>query len=154
MLINPVKWDRRFIELCHHVSSWSKDPSTTVGAVIVDDEHNVRAIGYNGFPRGIKDDGRLDNRETKYPMIVHAERNAIATCAKLGVRTEGCTLVCTHMPCSVCCGDIIQAGIKCVVVESSNSDFDSRWLETNQLAIDMFKESGVKLRITNMKDAK
>lgn len=140
------KWSRRFLELAAHISTWSKDPSTTVGALIVDSDKNVRAIGYNGFPRGVEDtQERLNNRELKYPIIVHAERNAIASCARLGIRTDGCTLVCTHFPCSVCAGIIINAGINKIIVKHSEVGFGERWGDDNKLALDMFNESGVKL---------
>ena len=70
-------WDKRFLELASVVGSWSKDPSTKVGAVIVNENKQIVSMGYNGFPRGVRDDYRLENRETKYNLIVHAEANAI-----------------------------------------------------------------------------
>ena len=69
-------WDLRFLDMSQLISSWSKDPSTQVGAVIVDSNNRVVSVGYNGFPQGISDDYRLDNRETKYKMILPAECNA------------------------------------------------------------------------------
>ena len=71
------KWDANFLTLANTVSMFSKDTSTKVGAVIVDDDNRVVSIGYNGFPKGVKDDHRLDNRELKYEMIVHAEANGV-----------------------------------------------------------------------------
>ena len=56
------KWDANFLTLANTVCMFSKDPSTKVGAVIVDDDKRVVSIGYNGFPKAIKDDYRLDNR--------------------------------------------------------------------------------------------
>ena len=68
---NNLKWNKRFIELCEHVSTWSRDPSTKVSAIIVDAEHNVRALGFNGLPRGVDDTTeRLENRELKYPKTI------------------------------------------------------------------------------------
>ena len=68
------KWDLRFIELAKHISGWSKDPSTKVGCVVVGEDREIRSTGFNGFPRGIDDNPeRLANRETKYPLICHAE---------------------------------------------------------------------------------
>src|SRR3989344_2191240 len=72
------KWDRRFLALAEHVAQWSKDPSTKTGAVIVDPNNRVVSLGYNGFPRGVNDlPERLSNRELKYKIIVHCERNAL-----------------------------------------------------------------------------
>ena len=71
-------WDKRFLDLAEHVAGWSKDPSTQVGCVIVNDKRVVVGLGYNGFPRGVEDTPeRLNDRPTKYLMVQHAEVNAI-----------------------------------------------------------------------------
>ena len=69
------------------------------------------------------------------------------TCARLGIRTDGCILVCTHIPCAQCAGPIINAGITKVIAKEPTTDFSSRWMETNSVTIDMFAESGVELII-------
>ena len=67
-----TRWDLRFIEMASLVASWSKDPSTKVGAVITNDKNHVVSLGFNGFPRGVED--RLNvNRETKLARTIHAE---------------------------------------------------------------------------------
>jgi dCMP deaminase len=143
-VLNVDKWNARFLNLAKTVSSYSKDPSTKVGAVIVDEDDNVRTIGYNGFPRGVNDtEERLNDRPVKYALTVHAELNAICTCARVGVPTKGATMVCTHFPCSVCAGAIVQAGFKEVVVLAPSEDFDSRWNETNNYARTIFTEGNV-----------
>ena len=81
------KWDKRFLEMAKVVSTWSKDPSTKVGTVAVRNR-TVIAQGYNGFPRGIKDDDRYNDREIKYKFIVHSEMNAIYNAAQNGVSLE------------------------------------------------------------------
>ena len=68
------KWDRRFIELALHVATWSKDPSSKVGAVIVDEHRRVVSVGFNGFPAGVSDEEVP--RERKLLRVVHAEMNA------------------------------------------------------------------------------
>ena len=73
------KWDKRFLELAKHISGWSKDPSNQVGAVIVNLEKKIVAVGYNGFPKGVADDDRLSYRDKKYDIILHAEENALIT---------------------------------------------------------------------------
>ena len=66
------KWDARWLEIAGVVSTWSKDPSTKIGAIAVKDKRLV-STGYNGFPRGIQDyDDRWNNREEKYKYVVHA----------------------------------------------------------------------------------
>lgn len=85
-----MKWDLRYLEMAKLVASWSKDPSTRTGAVIADPDNCIVATGYNGFARGVKDSReRYANRELKYKMIVHCERNAIIYARR---DLTGCTL--------------------------------------------------------------
>ncbi len=104
-----TNWDERFLELATLVSSWSKDPSTKVGCVLVGPDKVVLSVGYNGFPRGVEDSSeRLNQRDIKYRMVQHAETNAIQN-AQGNLR--GATVYVTHKPCSNCCGALIQAGL-------------------------------------------
>lgn len=133
-----MSWDDRFLELATVISSWSKDPSTQVGAVIVDDDNRVISIGYNGFPKGIKDDHRLSNRDLKYEMVVHAEANALLFA---NAPVKGCTIYTwPFQPCSRCASLIIQAGIRRVV---SVENKDQKWCGNFQLAHDMLIEARV-----------
>jgi dCMP deaminase len=132
------KWDARFLSLAEHVAQWSKDPSTKVGAVIVDDKRRVVGVGYNGFARGVKDtDERLQNRDVKYKLVVHAESNALDNAAY----TEGCTLYCTFFPCPQCAARIIQKGIRRVVALANPSD--ERWAEEQKFSKQQFDDAGV-----------
>lgn len=134
------KWDLRFIEMARNAASWSKDPSTQVGSVIVDDDKRVVSVGYNGFPKGVSDDERLYDREEKYKMIVHAERNALLFANK---DVKNCSIYTyPFMPCSVCAGMIIQAGIKRVVTVKNNN---ARWQKDFVVSRQMFKEAEVDL---------
>jgi dCMP deaminase len=111
--MNNTDWDTRFLVLADHVSGWSKDPSTKVGAVIVNADKQVLSLGYNGFPRGVSDDAnRYIDRPLKHLFVAHAERNALDN-AFTDVR--GATLYATLCPCNECAKSIIQRGIKRVV---------------------------------------
>jgi len=112
------KWDIRFMRIAKEISQWSKDPSSKIGAVIVNDDHRILATGYNGFPRGIQDDeDRLNNREIKYSLIVHAEMNALMNALYSGVSVKGTTLYVYGLPvCDNCTKSVIQAGISRVVI--------------------------------------
>jgi len=134
------KWDLRFLEMARNSAGWSKDPSTKVGAVIVDDDKRVISVGYNGFPKGVTDDKRLHDREEKYKMIVHAERNALLFANK---DVKNCSIYTyPFMPCSVCAGMVIQAGIKRVVTVKNNNN---RWQKDFVVSRQMFKEAEVDL---------
>jgi len=136
------KWHKNFLELAKTVSTFSKDPSTQVGAVIVDDDNRVISIGYNGFPKGIKDDHRLDNRELKYEMIIHAEANALLFA---NAPVKGCTIYTwPFQPCSRCASLIIQAGIRRVVSVESVS-WALNWSSNFQLAHDMMTEARIEI---------
>jgi len=136
------KWHERFIKLAHEVATWSKDPSTKVGCILVKDK-KVISTGYNGFPKGISDSfDRLMDREQKYEMTVHAEINAITTAALHGVSTEGATAYITFNPCSRCAAVLINAGVDLVYVSTAN-DIPTRWLENFILASKMLAEAGV-----------
>ena len=134
------KWHMRFLEMAELVGSWSKDPSTKVGAVIVDDNRRVICLGYNGFPKGVADNERLEDREEKYKMIVHAERNALLFSNS---DLTNCTMFTyPFMPCPVCAGMIIQSGIKRVVSVESNNE---RWEKDFAISRKMFNEAEIQL---------
>ena len=135
-------WNKRFIELAMHISEWSKDPSSKVGAVIVDANRRIVSTGYNGFPRGVVDSKeRLENRDIKYRMVLHAEENAIMFAKQ---NLQGCSLYVTTMPpCSHCAALIIQSGIKHVY--TPKCDIPDRWTESVAITKQMFSESGVTL---------
>lgn len=140
------KWDIRFLDLAKLVSSWSKDPSTQVGAVIVDSKNRIVSVGFNGFPQKIKDDTRLECRESKYNTIVHAECNAIMFANK---SLEGCTLYTyPFQPCSNCAGMIIQSGITRVVTLKLKEEYD-RWKTNFQMAKDLFQEANISVDYIN-----
>lgn len=134
------EWDKKFLDMAEMVSAWSKDPSTKVGAVIVDKNNRLVSVGYNGFPRGIKDDDRLNKRDKKYDIIVHAEMNAILFA---NVPIQGFTLYTYPFePCSRCASVIIQTGISRVV---SLTNKENRWEDNFQISRNLFREAGVKL---------
>jgi dCMP deaminase len=120
------KWDIRFLELADKVASWSKDPSTKTGAVIVDQERRVVSLGYNGFARGMLDTPALyADRETKYSRVVHCEMNAVMVAAR---PVDGCTLYTTPGPsCDRCAVHMIQAGIRRFVFWAPTPERRQRW---------------------------
>jgi dCMP deaminase len=138
----PDHWDQRFLSLAEHVANWSKDPSTKVGAVIADPLCRIVSLGYNGFPRGVRDDKeRLENRELKYRFVVHAERNALLFA---GRPLTGCTLYTyPFQPCSQCAAMIVQAGIKRVI--TLNAPVEQRWVDDFTVAKTILREGGVYL---------
>ncbi|MEJ1337857.1 MAG: dCMP deaminase family protein, partial [Candidatus Sedimenticola sp. (ex Thyasira tokunagai)] len=115
-----MKWDTRFLGLAAHISAWSKDPSSQVGAVITD--HNrIVSLGYNGFAAGVEDrESRLADRNCKLNLTIHAEENAMIF-AKRDLR--GCTVFVTHPPCPRCASKLIQEEIKRIVYINPSNDF-------------------------------
>jgi dCMP deaminase len=113
-----LTWDKRYLQLAETIATWSKDPSTQVGAVAVGHKGQILSQGYNGFPRGVKDfEYRLTEREVKYDLIVHAEMNCIYNATYNGVSLDGSTLYVHGLPiCHECAKAIIQVGIQRVVM--------------------------------------
>jgi len=140
------KWDQRFLRLAGHISDWSKDPSTKVGCVVVGSDREIRSTGFNGFPRGIEDSSeRLDDRNQKYPLICHAEENAIMHAARVGVSLKGCVAYVTWPPCTRCARSLIQAGVV-EVVFPENIDVPERWVADFDMSMSMMKEAGLEVR--------
>lgn len=118
-------WDDRYLKLCKEVASWSKDPSTKVGCVIIDDYGRPVSFGYNGFAKGVNDsEERLLDRGTKLKYTLHAENNAILSASK---QLDGCTVYVTHPPCVHCLSQMKQCRISRVVCVKPDVDFSSRW---------------------------
>ncbi len=141
-----AKWDRRFVELARHISQWSKDPSTKVGCVVVGPDREIRSTGFNGFPRGIADDpDRLGDRARKYPLVCHAEENAIMHAARIGVALKGCTAYVTWPPCTRCARSLVQAGLH-EVVYPAEVDVPERWADEFAMSLELFHEAGVEVR--------
>ena len=133
-------WDERFLGLAQHVATWSKDPRTKVGAVLVNETKQVLSVGYNGFPRGVYDcPERYNNRSIKLLFVAHAERNALDNATSV----EGATLYSTLFPCTDCAKGIIQRGIKRVVTSEPSPAQHERF--NCDISAIMFKEAGVEL---------
>lgn len=149
-VLRLTKWDARMLGLVNLVATWSKDPSTGVGAAIVDTKNRVVSLGFNGFPRAIYDDEAvLANREEKLRRTIHAEENALLFA---GRSVEDCTIYLTHPPCARCAAKLIQAGIARVVAQTPPDGFGERWAEDMRSAVAMFEESGVECEFVPKSD--
>lgn len=140
------KWHRRWLQLARHISTFSKDPSTKVGAVIIDKNNKLVSIGYNGFPKDVEDTTeRYLDKKIKYSMIVHAEQNAILN---TNVDLQDCTLYVypTLMKgacCNECAKSVATKGIKNVVYYKTEPN--ERWTDQGKTTLTMFAESNVKI---------
>ena len=140
------KWDRRFMAMAFLVASWSKDPSTQCGSVIVDTNKRIVSVGFNGFPKGTSDEETLyNNREEKYEKILHSETNSILFAQR---DLTGHTMYVVPLPpCSRCMSLIIQSGIKRVVSIQPSEDLKKRWWGSNLLSFSMAKQAGVDITL-------
>lgn len=140
-----IKWDEYFMGIAQLSALRSKDPSTQVGACIVDRDHKVVSIGYNGMPRGVDDNqlpwGHGEGLASKYLYVCHAEFNAILN-TRDGAHLNGCILYVTLFPCNECAKAIIQVGIK-EVVYLSDKYADGTIYEASKKLLTM---AGVSLR--------
>lgn len=140
------KWHLRFLRLAREVASWSKDPSTQVGCVIVDQSRRVVSLGFNGLPAGLHDTAeRLLNRDLKLALTIHAEENALLFA---GRPVHGCVAFVTRHPCAHCAAKLIQSGIGAVIY-LTNPDFDRRWADNLAISAHALAEAGVPILAIN-----
>ena len=140
-----ISWDEYFMGVAILASQRSKDPSTQVGACIVNDDNKIMSVGYNGFPRGCSDDEFPWDRQgdkdssTKYPYVCHAELNAILNAG--GNNLKDCRIYVALFPCNECAKAIIQCGIKEVIYISD------KYKDTDlvQASKRMLNAAGIKL---------
>lgn len=145
--LNYISWDDYFIGVAKLSAMRSKDPSTQVGACIVNNQKRIIAIGYNGLPFGMDDDYFSWSKEgvfkdTKYPYVVHAEANAILNAT---TSLQGASLYVTLFPCNECMKLIVQSGIK-EIVYVSNKDHGK---DFNQVSEQMMKQAKITARQIN-----
>ncbi|CAB4141210.1 ComEB Deoxycytidylate deaminase [uncultured Caudovirales phage] len=147
--MSHISWNEYFMEVALLTSKRSKDPSTKVGACIVDLENRIVSTGYNGFPKLLpkynndlvlpwnKESNNV--LETKYPYVIHAESNAILNAYR---SVRNCTIYVTLFPCAECSKLIIQSGIS-TVVYLNTTDTD-RYKDSFTASKTMFELSGVR----------
>ena len=142
----------KFIPDAEAARGRSKDRSTKVGAVVIDDDFNVRISGYNGMPRGVDDNVEARCvRPLKLMWTSHAEENCVAQAARIGVSLKGCTILLTSLfPCTTCSRLIIQAGIKRVFAPQVCAN--TRWDEQAAIALEMLHEAGVEVEYYEMEE--
>ena len=139
-----ISWDEYFMGIAMLSAMRSKDPSTQVGACIVNDDKRIMSMGYNGMPRCCSDDEYPWDRDgegldSKYLYVCHAEFNAILNCER---NVRDCTVYVTLFPCNECAKAIVQSGIKEIVyMEDKYADSDSVKASKR-----MFDTAGVKYR--------
>jgi len=147
------KWDKYFLDVALLTAALSKDPSTKVGAVIVTPNNEIISTGFNGLPRGILDsEERLNDRELKLKLVVHAEMNAVLFAARQGISIKGCTMyLCASdkskllwggPPCVRCSAEIIQTGLA-KVVSYPKKNIPTKWAADLCMAEDLLKEAGI-----------
>ena len=124
-----LSWDEYFMGIALLSAQRSKDSNTQVGACIVNQEHKIVSVGYNGMPTGCNDDDMPWEREgdflnTKYPFVCHAELNAILN--RSAGSLQGCSLYVTLFPCNECAKAIIQSGIREIIY------YDNKYADTDE----------------------
>lgn len=149
--MNVPGWDETFMNIALIAKNRSKDPSTQVGACIVSEDHRILSLGYNGAPNGFDDDifpwGKEgDPLDTKYPYVVHAERNAILNFRGSLKEFNDSIVYVTHFPCNECAKELIQVGIsKVFYLTDHNLD---EW--STKATIKMFDIVGIEYKKINI----
>ncbi len=142
---NYISWDEYFMGVALLSGKRSKDPSTQVGACIVNTQNKIVGVGYNGLPIGISDDEfpwqkQGDFLNTKYPYVCHAELNAILN--NIGISLQGCKIYTALFPCNECTKAIIQAGIGEVIYLSDKYATQDSFIASKK----MLGKAGITMR--------
>ncbi len=139
---SAVKWDIRFLQMAKFISSYSKDSSTKVGAVIIENKNEIVSLGFNGFAQKMQDaDAMYADRELKYSRVIHAEINAFIFARR---PVKGCTVYTWPLPpCDRCAVQLIQAGITRCVWQSPSEELKSRWGDSLYKSKVYMSEAGV-----------
>ena len=145
------QWHLRFLSVARLISTWSKDPSTKVGAVITDNLNRFVSLGYNGLAQGVPDKAEVwGDRELKYEHVIHAEENAMIFAQR---SLRNCTLYTYPFPpCSRCASKFIQAGILRVVSVKPTENIYSRWQKSLDIAHWLYQQAGVQFLLYNHED--
>ena len=122
------------LETARRFSSFSKDPSTKVGAIAVDENFRVLSIGYNGLPSKFPDNYESLSREEKNLITIHAEVNCILNAAKNGVSLQNSTMFISEPPCSNCAAALINAGVKKIVTPEGTTLSQTFWGKSLELS--------------------
>lgn len=118
------KWRNRFMDMAIMVATWSKEPYVKVGAVFVDKNKRVLAMGYNGFPSGFNDnDTCCKDADFIKNNIIHAELNGIANAVRYGVSLESSILFCTRPPCTRCTSVLKQVGVEEIICKHQDDTY-------------------------------
>jgi dCMP deaminase len=121
-------WNEYFMAMLDPISNRSKDPNTQVSCLIVGPDNNIRATGYNSFPRGIQDDvSERFERPEKYFWMEHAERNAFYAAARIGTPLMDSRMYMKGLPCMDCGRGMIQVGIREIIY---NAPWQLEWEKT------------------------
>ncbi len=123
-----------------YARTFSKDPSTKVGAVLVDPvDFTQLTQGYNGMPRGV-DESKPERQERplKYAFYEHAERNAIYNLARPQLKNS--IAITTTVPSLSCARALISVGASEVFFPAPMEDS-----EELQVTLALFEETGVQV---------
>lgn len=143
--MNSKTWDDRFLTLAKQIATWSKDPTTQVGCVIVK-KKRIIATGFNGFPVGIPDSPELlCDKHHKRPRMVHAEMNALHFATK---SVKNSSIYVTHHPCAACTASLLQHRPERIVIPAGPEfNLSEDWKLSVAISKDMLEKAGVKLDV-------
>lgn len=145
---SELSWNEYFINIAYEVSNKSKDPSTKVGAVIVDQDNRPVSFGFNGFIAGCDESYMTWERPMKYNLVLHAEMNALMF-AKNSVR--GCRIYTTQAPCENCLKHLLQAGIIEIYYDKENAIVDRGSKDQKEAIIRLINSLGNSISVMNIK---
>ena len=141
-------FDDRIMSIGYILAEGSKDERTHIFAIVIGPDNEIRTTGYNSFPRRLNDNipERQEKPEKNY-WFEHGERNSMDNATLTGTSLKGCRIYTNGIPCTNCARGIVQAGILEVIVDEEwNKTNYGEDLEESKRTLQMFEETGVKIR--------
>jgi dCMP deaminase len=147
-----IEVDQYFLKIASVVAERSTCRRHHIGAVAVRDKH-ILTTGYNGAPAGfpdclalgcLRDEMDIPSGERhEICRAVHAEQNVIIQAALYGVSLEGCTIYCTHTPCTVCAKMLVNVRIKRFVSYGQYNPSSYDGFINIRAFLGLFEEAGI-----------
>tara|TARA_R110000782_G_scaffold187656_2_gene277794 strand:- start:234 stop:686 length:453 start_codon:yes stop_codon:yes gene_type:complete len=133
---------QELMNYANELASFSKDPSTKIGALLVRDEMII-GRGWNRLAKGFEDTDLNWSRPRKYDIVVHAEQSSIYDAAFRGNSTEGSEMYSNYAACTNCAKAIVSSGIS---VLYRNEPMDNpRWMEEVEKGDKILAQGGVSI---------
>lgn len=145
MILTDDQMTREILRDAYEIgATYSRDPSTQNGAILVGHNGDILSTGYNRFPDGVHVTPDRLERPKKYAFVMHAEVDSILSAARERKQLVGSVLYQPWFACDRCATVIIAAGVtKCIGHRQAREKIHPNWMEAILYGDEMLDEAGV-----------